>query len=139
VAADQFACTITRDGNGRITTITIVTTSRVDGLRRIEVDAGIAAVVDEVLYSMLRQGGVTTRQWIGRQPFQLDEAPGVRAELLLRAVAPLRTPERVRWVAQGVSAMGIEEAYYWFSLACRGPTGLRALRVLFSGPGAGVA
>ncbi len=56
--------------------------------------------------------------------------------LLFRALAPMRSRERIMTVAEGIDAMGAQEAGYWLGMAMhrRNPRRvLAALRLLLNG------
>lgn len=57
--------------------------------------------------------------------------------LLFRAIAPMRSRDNMRAVADGIEAMGREEAAYWLGMAMHRPRPRRvltALRVLLTQP-----
>jgi len=65
----------------------------------------------------------------------LDEEAALHLGLLFRVLAPMRSADRVREVAEGVEAMGREEAGYWMSMAMHRSHPRRvlaALRMLLS-------
>ena len=61
-----------------------------------------------------------------REPIELDQVAGAHAELLLRAVQPLRRSDRAQAVADGIAAMSREEASYWHAKAQRPRRAARA-------------
>jgi hypothetical protein len=100
--------------------------------------APLRAVADHLLQALRAAGyRATDLARAGRErPFYLDEPTGVRLALVLMAVKPLARPDRMEAIAEGIRAMGDEEAYYWFSKCSAGPDpqrAQRALRVLLAG------
>lgn len=49
--------------------------------------------------------------------FNLDEETALNLALLFRALAPMRSFERIRQVADGIDQMNREEAGYWLGMA----------------------
>ncbi len=67
----------------------------------------------------------------------LDEDSALHLALLFRALAPMRSIDRIRMVAEGVDNMTREEAGYWMGMAIhrsRPRRVLAALRVLLTMP-----
>ncbi|MGH1591129.1 DUF7680 family protein [Methylobacterium phyllosphaerae] len=67
----------------------------------------------------------------------LQEDAALRLALLFRTLAPMRSRDAMRLVAEGVDAMGREEAAYWLGMAVhrRNPRRvLTALRILLTDP-----
>ena len=67
----------------------------------------------------------------------LKEDAALRLALLFRTLAPMRSRDAMRLVAEGVDAMGREEAAYWLGMAVhrRNPRRvLTALRILLTDP-----
>jgi hypothetical protein len=67
----------------------------------------------------------------------IGEEPALRLALLFRVLAPMRNRDRMRAVAEGVEAMGKEEAGYWLGMAVhrRNPRRvLGALRMILTDP-----
>ena len=52
-----------------------------------------------------------------RSDFPLDEELALSLGLMFRALAPMRNRDSMRMVAEGVEAMGREEAAYWLGMA----------------------
>ena len=72
-----------------------------------------------------------------RRVFALGEELALTLGLLFRVLAPMRSRDNMRAVAEGVEAMEREEAAYWLGMAMhrRHPRRvLTALRVLLTGP-----
>jgi hypothetical protein len=70
-----------------------------------------------------------TRTW------PLDEESALHLGLLFRVLAPMRSADRIREVADGIDAMGMEEAGYWMSMVMHRSHPRRvlaALRMLLS-------
>lgn len=67
----------------------------------------------------------------------VDEDTALKLALMFRALAPMRNTELMRLVADGVEAMGREEASYWLGMTIhrRNPRRvLSALRILMTDP-----
>jgi len=82
--------------------------------------------------SRLRRAGVYAGQLSParrQRVIALPEEVGVRAALLVAAVAPLRKFQRIEQVAAGVAHVSYEEACYWYA-HIRSDYGRRALRIL---------
>ena len=60
----------------------------------------------------------------------LDEESALHLGLLFRVLAPMRNTGRIREVADGVEAMGNEEAGYWMAMALHRPNPRRVLAAL---------
>ncbi|MGQ9919073.1 MAG: DUF7680 family protein [Bryobacteraceae bacterium] len=60
----------------------------------------------------------------------LDEETALHLGLLFRVLAPMKNSDRIREVADGVEAMGKEEAGYWMSMALHRPNRRRVLAAL---------
>ena len=69
--------------------------------------------------------------------FPLDEDVALNLALLFRALAPMRSIDRIRMVAEGVDKMTREEAGYWLGMAVHRVYPRRvlaALRILLTTP-----
>lgn len=69
--------------------------------------------------------------------FRLDEDAALNLGLLFRVLAPMRSRDNMRMCADGVEAMGREEAAYWLGMAMhrrRPRRVLSALRLLLTEP-----
>ncbi|SIR28536.1 hypothetical protein SAMN05880592_11477 [Bosea sp. TND4EK4] len=67
----------------------------------------------------------------------IAEDAALRLALLFRTLAPMRSREAMRLVAEGIEAMGREEAAYWLGMAVhrRNPRRvLTALRIIMTDP-----
>ena len=72
-----------------------------------------------------------------REARQIAETTALRLGLLFRTLAPMRNREAMRAVAEGIEAMGPEEANYWLGMAMHRQNPRRvltALRYLLTGP-----
>ncbi|TQE98093.1 MAG: hypothetical protein FKY71_15640 [Spiribacter salinus] len=72
-----------------------------------------------------------------RVVFPLDEDLALTLGLLFRVLAPMRSRENMRMVADGVEGMGREEAAYWLGMAMHRKNPRRvltALRILLIDP-----
>jgi hypothetical protein len=130
--AEHYTCQVSRDDEGRITAVEIDVTELDGGQRLVRVNGHRAAHVAAPLHEILRPAALRGRQWTSAQPFDLAPTLGAHAELLLRAVKPLRRVDRIAGVAEGVAGMSREEANYWHAQTQR-RHGLKALRVLLDG------
>ena len=73
----------------------------------------------------------------GRRGYALTEDLALTLGLLFRALAPMRSRVNMRAVAEGIEAMGREEAAYWLGMAMHRKhprRALTALRVLLTAP-----
>ncbi len=52
-----------------------------------------------------------------RRTYPLDEDLALSLGLMFRALAPMRSRDNMRMVAEGIEAMGREEAAYWLGMA----------------------
>lgn len=130
--AEHYSCLISRDEDGRITAVEIDVVDLEGGERGIRVNGHRAAHIAAPLQEILRTAGLRGRQWTSTRPFELAPTLGAHAELLLRAVKPLRRVDRIAGVAEGIAGMSREEASYWHAQTQR-RHGLKALRVLIDG------
>ena len=130
--SEHYLCTIARDDDGRIVAVTVDVNDLDGGERHIRVDGQRAAHAAAPLQEVLRSAGLRGRQWTSAIPFELTPTLGAHAELLLRAVKPLRRTDRICGVAEGIAGMSREEAHYWHAQTER-RHGLKALRVLLDG------
>jgi hypothetical protein len=129
---EQYRCTIARDGDGHIISLTVEASDLEGDERHVTVRGARIPDIVSPLQNMLRERKITGRAWTSREPIELDQVAGAQTELLLRAVQPLRRSDRAQAVADGIGAMSREEASYWHAKAQR-PGGLRALRILLTG------
>ncbi len=132
--AERFACTVTRDADGRITSIAVDAVDLEGNERAVVLNGSRAARVASAIHDVLRGAGVGSRAWSSSRPIGLDQVSGAQAELLLRAVRPLRRPDRIEAIGEGIGAMSREEASYWHAKAGQA-RGLRALRMLLGDGG----
>ena len=71
--------------------------------------------------------------------FDFDEENALRMGLMFRVLAPMRNRENMRCCAEGIEAMGKEEAAYWLGMAMHRKNPRRvlmALRCLLTDPSA---
>jgi hypothetical protein len=130
--SEQYRFVVERDNDGRVTRIEVGADDLDGGHRTVRLDGQRATQVVAALQDVLRAAGVRGQEWTTAAPVALDEVHGAHAELLLRAVQPLRRLDRVAAIAEGIAGMSHEEATYWHAKTQR-PRGLRALRVLLDG------
>lgn len=106
---------------------------RLAGLRGRNLD-----LVEHRVLKLLRQAGVRFAPLADRKEAHvLGEEDALRLGLLFRTLAPMRSRDNVRAVAEGIEAMGREEASYWLGMAMhrRNPRRvLTALRSLLTDP-----
>jgi len=65
-----------------------------------------------------------------RRNFSLDEDLALTLGLMFRVLAPMRNRENMRLVAEGIEAMGREEAAYWLGMAMHRKNPRRVLAAL---------
>lgn len=107
---------------------------RVAGLRGRQL-----ALIEHRVLRRLKQVGVT----LGGLPlddvrsFPVDEDIALTLGLLFRTLAPMRSADNMRACAEGIEAMGREEAAYWLGMAMHRKNPRRvlmALRILLTEP-----
>ena len=107
---------------------------RVAGLR----DRNLRLVEHRVLKRLARAGvKLGTQGGAGTRGYALTEDLALTLGLLFRALAPMRSRDNMRAVAEGIEAMGREEAAYWLGMAMhrrRPRRVLTALRILLTEP-----
>jgi hypothetical protein len=130
--SERYLCTIARDEDTRITAIGVTVDDLDGGHRSVKVAGQGATHAAGPLQEVLRSAGMRGRHWTSPEPLELPAALGAHAELLLRAIKPLRRLDRIDNVAEGVAGMSREEASYWHAQTQR-RHGLRALRILLDG------
>jgi hypothetical protein len=100
---------------------------RVAGLR----GANLELVENKVLRRLSAAGIKVDFADTNRAPGRpLDEEAALRLGLLFRVLAPMRHRDRMRAVADGVDAMGREEAAYWLGMAMHRKNPRRVLTAL---------
>lgn len=97
----------------------------------------VLEIVEARVLRRLRDLGLVLRGARRREPthVRLDEDSALSLALLFRVLAPMRSHERIRIVADGVDRMSRQEAGYWLGMAIhrRNPRRvLAALRVLLT-------
>lgn len=130
--SEHYTCLVSRDEDGRIIAVEIEVIDLEGTQRVIRVNGYQAAHVAAPLQEIFRAAALRGRQWTTPRAFELSPTLGAHAELLLRAVKPLRRIDRVASVAGGIADMSREEANYWHAQSQR-RHGLKALRVLLDG------
>lgn len=108
--------------------------TRVAGLRGRNLE-----LVEHRVLRRLVQGGVklTGREADRKEGHRLTEDVALSLGLLFRTLAPMRSRENMRAVAEGIEAMGREEAAYWLGMAMHRKNPRRvltALRFLLTAP-----
>ncbi|MGE0713884.1 MAG: hypothetical protein AB7P02_00455 [Alphaproteobacteria bacterium] len=96
-------------------------------------------LVEHRVLRRLAQAGVrlTGREALRKEGHRVTEDLALTLGLLFRTLAPMRSRDNMRAVAEGIEAMGREEAAYWLGMAMhrRHPRRvLTALRFLLTGP-----
>jgi len=71
-------------------------------------------VLRQLAKAGIELGGLPLEQ---RITFTLDEDLALSLGLMFRALAPMRNRDNMRMVAEGIEAMGREEAAYWLGMA----------------------
>ncbi len=76
-------------------------------------------LVEYRVLKRLSQAGVKLGRSMGakKRGHALDEDLALTLGLLFRALAPMRSRDNMRAVAEGIEAMGHEEAAYWLGMA----------------------
>ena len=97
--------------------------------------------VEHQVLRRLSRAGVKLGRRVGamKQGHALTEDLALALGLLFRTLAPMRSRENMRAVAEGIEAMGREEAAYWLGMAMHRKNPRRvltALRILLTVPGA---
>lgn len=76
-------------------------------------------MIENRLLKQLKQSGIdpTGMKRGDTRPFRLEELAALRIGLLFRMLAPMRSRSHIRACADGIDAMGREEAAYWLGMA----------------------
>ena len=92
----------------------VTSAQRVAGLRGRNLE-----LVEHRVLKRLSQAGVKLgrRADPTRRGYALTEDPALTLGLLFRTLAPMRSRDNMRAVAEGIEAMGREEAAYWLGMA----------------------
>lgn len=90
------------------------------------------AMVEHGIVRRLRKAGVkfAETQRTGSTRAAIDELEALRLALLFRAVAPMRSRERIDAVIAGIDAMSREEVAYWLGMAIHRKSTRRVLSAL---------
>ena len=107
---------------------------RVAGLRGRNLD-----LIEHRVLKRLAQAGVrpSRRADLSTRGYALTEDLALTLGLVFRALAPMRSRDNMRAVAEGIESMGREEAAYWLGMAMhrkRPRRVLTALRCLLTEP-----
>ena len=107
---------------------------RVAGLRGRNFD-----LIEHRVLKRLAQAGIKLGSGIGtkKRGYTLTEDLALMLGLLFRSLAPMRNRDNMRAVAEGIEAMGREEAAYWLGMAIHRKNPRRvltALRFLLTNP-----
>jgi len=108
--------------------------TRVAGLRGRNLD-----LVEHRVLRRLTQAGIklTGREGQRKEGHRITEDVALTLGLLFRTLAPMRSRDNMRAVAEGIEAMGREEAAYWLGMAMHRKNPRRvltALRFLLTDP-----
>lgn len=134
IRTETYRCTVERDEDGRVIALSIGATDLEGAKRKVRLNGYRALHVAASMQEILRGTRLRGRDWTSAEPINVEPAVGAHAELLLRAVKPLRRIDRITTTADGVAAMSREEAAYWHAQVTR-RNGLRALRLLLAESG----
>lgn len=112
----------------------IKSSTRVAGLRGRNL-----ALVEHRVLRRLTQAGVkfTGREGQRREGHRVNEDLALMLGLLFRTLAPMRSRDNMKAVAEGIESMGREEAAYWLGMAMHRKNPRRvltALRYLLTDP-----
>lgn len=96
-------------------------------------------MIESRITKRLRQHGISIANVKRGQSisFKIDEDLALNLSLLFRVLAPMRSIDRIRMVADGIDKMSREEAGYWLGMAVHRVYPRRvlaALRVLLTTP-----
>ena len=99
---------------------------RVAGLRGRNLE-----LVEHRVLRRLNQAGMRLPRTAERvRGYNITEELALRLGLLFRALAPMRSRDRMRAVTEGIEAMGREEAAYWLGMAMHRKNPRRVLTAL---------
>ena len=99
---------------------------RVAGLRGRNLE-----LVEHRVLRRLQQAGVRLPRTTDRvRGYNITEDLALRLGLLFRALAPMRSRDRMRAVTEGIEGMGREEASYWLGMAMHRKNPRRVLTAL---------
>jgi hypothetical protein len=126
---EHFELLLSRDSDGRVMRMEVRATDLVDRERVVRLNGFRVPRAVGPVHDLIRDRGVSARNWSGAQPIELDQATGAQLELLIRSAKPLRRLDRLDRVIDGIAAMSREEAGYWH-VQMTNRAGLRALRLL---------
>ncbi|WP_230534161.1 DUF7680 family protein [Microvirga roseola] len=112
----------------------ITAPTRIAGLRGRNLD-----LVEHRVLRRLSQAGIrlTGREGERKEGHRIEEDLALVLGLLFRTLAPMRSRDTMRAVAEGIEAMGREEAAYWLGMAMHRKNPRRvltALRYLLTDP-----
>lgn len=128
---ESFHLLVGRDHDGALVDLSLSAVDVDDQPRGVRLNGARAIQVIGPLHDLLRSAKIPGRSWAGSEPITLPPMLGAQVELMLRATKPLRRPDRIADVVDGIADMSREEASYWHAQSSR-RAGLRALRILLS-------
>ena len=110
-----------------IATPQVVSPLRVAGLRGRNFE-----LVEHRVLRRLSQSGIKLRRSVDNRQdgYALTEDLALTLGLLFRTLAPMRSRDNMRAVAEGIEAMGHEEAAYWLGMAMHRKNPRRVLMAL---------
>ena len=123
-----WVCRLTRNDDGALRRA-VIEANDGESTRVVQLRDHHVSRAAEPLRVILGRSGIKGRHWSSSRPLEIDRRAGHQAELLFRAVGPLRRPDRIDRVADGIARMSDEEVSYWHAKATQ-PGGLRALRII---------
>lgn len=126
---ERFALSLQRDADERIVALRVTASDLSERERSVTLNGFRVPRLVGAIHDLVRERGVTARQWSDARSIELDQATGAQLELLVRATKPLRRLDRLDRVGAAIGAMSREEASYWHVQMTR-RAGLRALRLL---------
>jgi uncharacterized protein (UPF0261 family) len=126
---ERFELELERDVEGRVDGVQITTTDLAERQRISHLNGFRLPRAVGPIHDLLRERGISSRDWSNSASIELDQATGAQVELLIRSVKPLRRLDRLDRVIDGIVSMSREEATYWH-VQMNNRAGLRALRLL---------
>jgi hypothetical protein len=105
----------------------LTTAVRLAGLRGRNLE-----LIEHRILKRLAQAGIkiVSKPAEGNKGFAITEDVALMIGLLFRTLAPMRSRDNMRLVAEGIEAMGREEAAYWLGMAMHRKNPRRVLTAL---------
>lgn len=101
--------------------------SRIAGLRGRNLELVEHRVLRRLSNAGIRLSGIEAQRKVG---YRVPEDVALILGLLFRTLAPMRSRDKMRAVAEGIEAMGREEAAYWLGMAMHRRNPRRVLTAL---------